>query len=138
MRDDWGGTFTLEKDTTTHSGMMAGMWSGATIYPSSANRTSERFLMMVVHRGSQLTGFIKQRDPSKTGVDAWRHATLSGQFDAGSQHMTFTKTFDTGTSAGIDYVGNLTEDRNAVRDGSWTIGQSWTGGFQLEKSIAAK
>jgi hypothetical protein len=132
MREDWGGTFTLEKDLTTHSGMMAGLWSGTNFYPAEANRAPEKFLMMMVHRGTTLTGFIKQRDASKQGADAWRHATLRGSFDAGSQHMTFTKSFDVG-GASIDYAGDLSEDLKLVQDGAWNT-SGLTGQFQLERS----
>ncbi len=138
IREDWGGAFSLEKDTSTHAGMMAGLWSGTTTYPAQANRGSEKFLMMVVHRGSEVTGFIKQRDAGRQGADAWRHATVRGRFDPGSQQMTFTKTFDAGAAAGIDYAGHLSEDRNQVYDGAWQIPGSFTGGFQLERSPASR
>jgi hypothetical protein len=129
----FSGTFTLERVKDTRAGPFAGVWSGFRHYPKAKGLAPVKFQMVLVHKGDEVTGFIKE--PNATAAnkeEPYLHSAFTGKYDARTGRLTFTKTYDgtAGEKHSVNCGGKVSFDRLMV-EGLWTIPNAAAGRLTL-------
>src|SRR5438094_172660 len=116
-------------------GAVTGVWTGEYRYPEGSGARPVSFTAIVVQRGENLTGEIKEPNTFGEQGDPWLHATVEGRFDPETRTLNFLKTYD-GTAKvdhDVRYEGRLSADATQVEDGTWKIPDNGQGTFTLKK-----
>jgi len=129
------GAFTLTRRPQTTSGPAAGVWAGEYGYPDDSGRPPVPFTAILVHgRNARVLGWIREPNTFGDPAEPFLQASVAGTFHPETQTLELTKTYD-GT-AGQTHLVELTgqrSDRPARVSGTWTIPDSWSGPFAVQR-----
>jgi hypothetical protein len=138
--NSWGHEFVLNKEKGTKFGRFAGVWTGTNYYPEGSDQQPVKFSLIVVHKGSRLSGYIKERRIFGSGEDPWNHALISGSYDESTGELNFLKTYDgtAGLTGEVEYKGRISKDDASTLTGTWKADNDASGTFTLIKAPSSK
>lgn len=115
--------------------VLTGLWNGSYSYAGDGtDRPDVPFTAVIIQKGKEVTGFIREANTFGSTDDPWLHAALKGTIDAETRKLTFTKTYDGTSNVGhdVEYSATMAEKEEEVKEGVWKLGEAG-GTFKLAK-----
>jgi hypothetical protein len=118
---------------------LTGQWNGSYAYAAEDGREPVKFAAVILQRGKEVTGFIREVNTFGVTDDPWLHALLKGTIDPETRQVTFTKTYDgtAGVNHDVEYSAALAKDGDSVEGGAWKI-LDFAGTFELKRDAKVK